>query len=188
MLNGSLDFCQAQGSFSWTFKQIENIVISLIHGITFSQNKGSRWKADAVMKHTMWWLVGAFPPKNRKSQLNGAMRSCASALPLLTTQKSLFWAIMTSFFIFSSPYSFIQGAYGAPAAFICIAEGCRPAWCRGENLLDFGKLFAPSSGTGGQECARVRHCFDSPKKADLGILGLWQGPPLVLLAPGENQI
>lgn len=28
MMNDLPDFCQAQGLFSWTFKQIENIVIS----------------------------------------------------------------------------------------------------------------------------------------------------------------
>lgn len=41
MMNDLPDFCQAQGLFSWTFKQIENIVISfIIHSITFKPNKG----------------------------------------------------------------------------------------------------------------------------------------------------
>lgn len=55
MMNDLPDFCQAQELFSWTFKQIENIVISFNSQHYFQAEQrpgpgGRRGKGSAVMK------------------------------------------------------------------------------------------------------------------------------------------
>lgn len=55
MMNDLPDFCQAQGLFSWTFKQIENIVISFNSQHYFQTEQrlrpgGGGGTARAVMK------------------------------------------------------------------------------------------------------------------------------------------
>lgn len=79
MMNDVPDFCQARGPFSWTFKLIENIVISLIHSITFIQNKAGWWKAYAVMKQAM--VVALLPERKDESMPRRAL-VCAQVLHL----------------------------------------------------------------------------------------------------------
>lgn len=74
MMNDVPDFCQAWEPFSWTFKLIENIVISLIHSITFIQNKAGWWKAYVVMKH---YVVAAVPQKRKSESMPGRALVCA---------------------------------------------------------------------------------------------------------------
>jgi hypothetical protein len=55
MMNDLPDFCQAQGLFSWTFKQIENIVISFNSQHYFQTEQrpepgGRRGNGPAVLK------------------------------------------------------------------------------------------------------------------------------------------
>lgn len=52
-MNDAPDFCQTREPFSPSFKLMENIVTSLIHGIRRSQGtKATDEKLMAVMKHT----------------------------------------------------------------------------------------------------------------------------------------
>lgn len=52
-MNDAPDFCQTREPFSPSFKLMENIVTSLLHGIRRSQEtKAADEKLMAVMKHT----------------------------------------------------------------------------------------------------------------------------------------
>lgn len=70
MMNDVPDFCQAREPFSCTLKLIENIVISLIHSITFIQNKAGM---KSVCCNEAQCVVATMPPKRKRFNARSAL-------------------------------------------------------------------------------------------------------------------
>lgn len=70
MMNDVPDFCQAREPFSCTLKLIENIVISLIHSITFIQDKAGM---KSVCCNEAHYVVAAVPSKRKRFNARSAL-------------------------------------------------------------------------------------------------------------------